>query len=119
MAEGMEDEIRMLDEQAELLNTSKEPLINITGTRFYHGMEPFRKGGILTLVREDDNEHDPDAIRVELEGETVGYVANNEYTLIENVKSASEIRDSDFDMAEVVMIYLDEYVIAKLVGSSS
>lgn len=116
MAEGMVDEIRKLDEQADLLNNSKDTLINITGTRFYHGMEPFTKGLVVDLVREDENEHDEDAIRVELEGETLGYVANNEYTLIENVKSATEIRKLNYNKAEVMMIYLDEYVIAKLIG---
>lgn len=115
IAEGMVDEIKELDMQVEYLSTSKDTLINITGTRFYHGLEPFKKGLIVKLVKEMNNEHDPDAIRVEVEGETVGYVANNEYTLIDNVKSASEIRKLDLDNAEVMLIYLDEYVIARLV----
>ena len=114
MAEGMRDEINELDTQIDFLNNSKDILINITGTRFYFGMEPFRKGVIVNLIRESDNEHDPDAIRVELDGETVGYVANNDYTLIENVRSATEIRGLKITRAEVVLIYLDEYVIAKL-----
>ena len=114
MAEGMRDEIRELDSQTDFLKSSKEILINITGTRFYFGMEPFRTGIIVNLIMEPDNEHDPDAIRVELEGETVGYVANNDYTLIENVKSATEIKELKISRAEVVLIYLDEYVIAKL-----
>lgn len=115
MAEGMSDEIKKLDEQVEFLKNTKDTLINITGTRFYYGLEPFRKGVTVNLIREDDNEHDPDAVRVEIDGETVGYVANNEYTLIDNVKSASEIRKFSFKKAEVMMIYLDEYVIARLV----
>ena len=115
IAEGMTDEIKELDRQVEFLKTSKDTLINITGTRFYFGLEPFKKGMVVNLIRETDNEHDPDAIRVEFEGETVGYVANNDYTLIENVKSASEIRKMENDKAEVVLVYLDEYVIAKLI----
>lgn len=115
MAEGMSDEIKKLDEQVEFLKNTKDTLINITGTRFYYGLEPFRKGLTVNLIREDDNGHDPDAVRVEIDGETVGYVANNEYTLIDNVKSASEIRKFSFKKAEVMMIYLDEYVIARLV----
>ena len=111
----MMEEINELDSQIDFLNNSKDTLINITGTRFYFGMEPFRKGVIVKLIRESDNEHDPDAIRVELDGETVGYVANNDYTLIENVKSATEIRQLKIGRAEVVLIYLDEYVIAKLI----
>ena len=115
MAEGMRDEIVKLDSQIDFLNNSKDTLINITGTRFYFGMEPFEKGVIVNLIEEDDNEHDPDAIRVEIDGETVGYVANNDYTLIENVKSATEIRQLKISRAEVVLIYMDEYVIARLI----
>lgn len=115
MAEGMRDEISQLDAQVDFLRNSKDTLINITGTRFYFGLEPFRKGLVVSLVREPDNEHDEDAIRVEVDGETVGYVANNDYTLVENVKSASEIKGLKADRAEVVLIYMDEYVIARLV----
>lgn len=115
IAEGMTDEIKELDEQVDFLKNTKDTLINVTGTRFYFGMEPFKKGMIVNLIREDDNEHDSDAIRVEVDGETVGYVANNEYTLIDNVKSATEIRKMDYKKAEVVLIYLDEYVICRLV----
>lgn len=115
MAEGFTDEIRELDSQVEFLKSSTDTLINITGTRFYFGMEPFEKGVVVDLIKENDNEHDPDAIRVEIEGETVGYVANNEYTLIDNVKSATEIRKLKLSKAEVMLIYLDEYVIARLI----
>ena len=115
MAEGMADEIRSLDGQIDFLRNSKDTLISITGTMFYFGMEPFEKGVMLKLVREPENEHDPDAIRVEIDGKTVGYVANNEYTLVENTKSASEIKSMNPDRAEVVLIYLDEHVIAKLI----
>ena len=115
IAEGMTEEVNKLDREVDFLKNSKETLINITGTRFYEGMEPFKKGLIVNLVREPENEHDPDAIRVEMAGVTLGYVANNDYTLIENVKSASEIKDKKIGRAEIVMVYLDEYVIAKLV----
>lgn len=115
MAEGFTDEIKRLDDEVDFLRNSADVLINITGTRFYHGLEAFKKGMVVNLIRENDNEHDPDAIRVELNGETLGYVANNEYTLIENVKSATEIRSLKYVRAEVVLIYLDEYVIAKLI----
>lgn len=115
MAEGFTEEIKKLDSQVEFLKSSTDTLINITGTRFYFGLEPFREGIFVDLIRESDNEHDPDAIRAEIEGETVGYVANSDYTLIENVKSASEIGKMKFKGAEVVLIYLDEYVIARLV----
>ncbi|WP_295115637.1 hypothetical protein [uncultured Methanobrevibacter sp.] len=66
-------------------------------------------------LREPDNPQDPHAIRVEISGETVGYVANSEYTLIKEVKSASWIRNLWATQAEVMFILLDEWVIAKLI----
>lgn len=115
IAEGFTDEIKELDTQAEYLNSSKDTLINITGTQFYFGLDPFKKGIVVDLIKEDDNEHDPDAIRVEIEGETVGYVANNVHTLIDNVRGATEIKKMNPKRAEVMLIYMDAYVIARLV----
>lgn len=114
-AEGFTDEIKELEGQIEFLKSSKDTLISITGTRFYFGIEIFKPGMTVNLIKEPENEHDPDAIRVEIDGEKVGYVANSEYTLVENIKSASDIRDLDLKKAEVVFIYMDEHVIAKLV----
>ena len=41
---------------------------------------------------------------------------NNPYTLIDEVKSASDIKNSisDNQKAEILFIYLGEYVVAKL-----
>lgn len=114
IAEGFHDEISELDRQAEILKSSNETLICISGTRFYFGLEPFRPGITVDLIKEDDNEHDPDAIRVEIEGETVGYVANSEYTLINGVKSASDLKGIKSKTAEILFIYMDEHVIAKV-----
>lgn len=114
-AEGFTDQIRELESQVEFIKSTTETLISITGTRFYFGIEIFTPGLTVNLVREPENEHDGDAVRVEIDGETVGYVANSEYTIIENIKSASDINKMDFKKAEVIFIYMDEYVIAKLV----
>lgn len=113
-AEGFTDQIKELESQLEFIKSTTETLISITGTRFYFGIEIFTPGLTVDLVREPDNEHDGDAVRVEIEGETVGYVANSEYTLIENIKSATDIKEMDLKKAEVIFIYMDEYVIAKL-----
>lgn len=113
-AEGFTDEIRELEGQIEFLKSSKDTLISITGTRFYFGIEIFKPGMTVDLIKEPENEHDPDAVRVEIDGEKVGYVANSEYTLVENIKSASDINKLDLKKAEVVFIYMDEHVIAKL-----
>lgn len=114
-AECFTDQIRELESQVEFIKSTTETLISITGTRFYFGIEIFTPGLTVNLVREPENEHDGDAVRVEIDGETVGYVANSEYTMIENIKSASDINKMDFKKAEVIFIYMDEYVIAKLV----
>lgn len=115
-AEGFTDQIKELEDQIEFLKTSKDTIISITGTRFYFGIEIFEPGMIVDLIREPENEHDPDAIRVEIEGEKVGYVANSEYTMVENIKSASDIAKMKLAKAEIIFIYMDEYVIAKLVS---
>ena len=114
-AEGFTDQIEELEGQLEFLKSSPDTLISIAGTRFYFGLEIFEPGMTVDLVREPDNEHDPDAVRVEVEGEAVGYVANSEYTLIENIKSASDIKKLELKKAEVLFIYMDEYVIAKVI----
>lgn len=114
-AEGFTDQIKELEDQIEFLKSTKDTLISITGTRFYFGIEIFKPEMEVDLIKEPENEHDRDAIRVEIDGETVGYVANSEYTMVENIKSASDINNLDLKKAEVVFIYMDEYVIARLV----
>lgn len=115
IAEKMDDDIIELDEHQEYINTTDDTLISIAGTQFYLGIEVFKQGMIVDLIRDEENEHDPDAIRVEFEGETLGYVANSPHTLIEGVKSASEIKNDNPKKAEVMFLYLFEYVIARLI----
>jgi hypothetical protein len=71
----------------------------------------------VDLVREPTNEYDPDAIRVEVDGNTVGYVANSSYTLIDRAKSATDIKNivKEDQKAEILFVYIDEYTIAKLI----
>ena len=94
---------------------SSETYINITGTQYYKNFAPFREGTIVDLIKEKDNPHDKYAIRVEIDGETVGYVANSEYTLINEVKSARELKYVRLSKAEVQFILFNEWVIAKLI----
>jgi tetratricopeptide (TPR) repeat protein len=115
IAENMTDEISQLDKHTDYINTTDDALICITGTQFYQGLEPFSEGLVVDLVRDSENEHDPDAVRVEVAGMALGYVANSPHTMIEGVKSASEIKDMKFKKAEVKFLYLYEYVIAKLI----
>lgn len=94
---------------------SSQTYINITGTQYYQHFAPFREGTIVDLIREPDNPHDRYAIRVEIKGETVGYVANNPYTLIKEVKSARDLKHSKSTHAEVQFILFNKWVIAKLI----
>lgn len=109
------ERLKEFEIQRDYLKNSKDNLINITGCSFYN-YNP-HPGEILSLIKDSENEHDPDAVKAVLNDETVGYVANSEYTLIDEVKSASDIINliSDDSKAEIKFIYLGEYVISKLI----
>lgn len=109
------DKLNELENQIDYLNNTSDTLIIITGSYFYN-FTP-EKDIIVNLVKQDDNEHDPDAIAVMLNDELIGYVANSPYTLIDEVKSASDIKKliNDNQNAKILFNYLGEYTIAKLV----
>ena len=108
------DKVDKAEKQLKKLK-STENYINITGTQFYRNFAPFKEGTIVDLIREPDNPHDRYAIRVDINGETVGYVANNQYTLIKEVKSARNLKHSKSTRAEVQFILFNKWVIAKLI----
>lgn len=109
------DRLKELEAQIDYLKSTSDTLINIVGTSFYD-FTP-EKGLVVDLVRDSENEHDPDAIAVLIDNEKIGYVANSEYTLISEVKSATDIQNiiMDNQKAEILFNYLGEYVIAKLI----
>lgn len=109
------DKLKELENQIEYLNNTSDTLIIITGSYFYN-FTP-EKDIMVNLVKQDDNEHDPDAIAVMMNDELIGYVANSPYTLIDEVKSASDIKKliNDNQNAKILFNYLGEYTIAKLV----
>ena len=111
------EEVDRAEKQLKKLKSS-ETYINITGTRFYRHFEPFKEGTVVDLIKERDNPHDKYAIRVEIDGETVGYVANSKYTLINEVKSAKDIKYVKLKQAEVQFILFNEWIIAKLLKES-
>lgn len=116
-AEQRLDELQILEDELNIFEVHKnDVLINITGISFYKGMEVFEEGTVLKLERDNENEHDPDAIACYIGDEIVGYVANSKYTLINDVKGASDIRGmlSDNTTAEVILIFQNEFVIAKV-----
>ena len=115
LANDMYDEVERTEKQTEIIKNSTGTLICITGTQFYD--KKVNEGNIVSLIIEPDNEHDKDAIRVEKNGETVGYVANSPYTLVEGAKSASEIKYlmKPNQKAKVMFTYIEEYLMAKLI----
>ena len=115
IAYGEFEKLKELENQIEYLKNTNDILINITGGYFYD-FTP-EEGLVVKLECEEDNEHDPDAICVCLDGEKIGYVANSEYTLMKCANSASKIKNkiSKDSKAEILFIYLDQYVVAKLI----
>lgn len=110
------EKLKELENQIEYLNNTEDTVFIITGTSYYGEFTP-QKGMIIDLVKEIDNEHDPNAIAVYFNSEKVGYVANNDYTLIDEVKSASNINHliNEDSKAEILFVFLGEYIIAKLI----
>ena len=115
LANDMYDEVERTEKQTEIIKNSTGTLICITGTQFYD--KKVNEGNIVSLIIEPDNEHDKDAIRVEKDGETVGYVANSPYTLVDGAKGASEIKHlmKPNQKAKVMFTYIEEYLMAKLI----
>ena len=115
IAYGEFERLEEFEKQTDYLQNTTDTLINIVGCDFY-GYTPV-SGNIVNLVRDEENEHDSDAIAVLVNEKTVGYVANSDYTLIEEVKSASNIKNqiSDDQKAKILFIYLGEYVVAKII----
>ena len=68
--------------------------ITITGVNHYFGMKPFKVGKIFKIVKDDDNDHDEEAIRAELPMiDTIGYVANSTSTVYAGTISAGRLYD--------------------------
>ena len=91
--------------------------VTITGIHHYYGDKPFEIGRVVRLVKEPDNKHDSDAIRVELPFiETVGYVANSTSTVYRGTYSAGHIYDKieDAAFAEVAFITHSSVIAAVL-----
>ena len=84
-----------------------EIYITITGQNHYLGMNLFKVGRRVRLVKDTDNGYDSEAIRVELPYiDTIGYVANSTHTVYDGTQSAGRIYDriGDVACAEVMFI---------------
>ena len=82
-------------------------MITITGLKYCFGPYPFKKGQKVVLVKEPDNEHDKEAIRVELPGlGKVGYVANSSFSVTGECMSAGRLYDKIGDTARAKVKYI-------------
>ena len=73
----------------------KKIFFTIAGMRFRYGNDFLERGDVVKLVKEPDNTHDREAIRVEMDGlGLIGYVANSVNTVIGESCSAGRIYDS-------------------------
>ena len=81
--------------------------VTITGMSHYLGMNPYKVNRLVKLVKEPDNPHDPEAIRVELPFvDTIGYVANSVNTVFAGTYSSGRLYDKfeDYAYAQVMFI---------------
>lgn len=117
LASGMYDKIKEIEKQEKFIKSTDDLLISVAGQKFYDGGFKLKKNELVTLVKEPENKHDPDAIRIEKKGETVGYVGNSSWTVPEGITSASKIKNAFTNKANarILFTYLDEYLIAKLI----
>lgn len=88
----------------------------IVGTQYRYGHEFLEPDMKVKLVKEPDNEVDPEAIKVMIEGlGHIGYVANSPYTLVGESYSAGRLYDKIGDNVEAKVVYkLPKAVLAKL-----
>lgn len=81
--------------------------VTLTGLNHRYGVEPFRVGQKVKLVKEPENEFDREAIRAELPGlGKVGYVANSIRTVVGNCYSAGRLYDKIGDAATAKVEYV-------------
>lgn len=82
-------------------------LFTITGLNFYYGPEIFKKGMEVKIIKEPDNRHDKEAIKVEIKGlGKVGYVANSTSTVLGDTMSAGRIYDRIGKKAKATVKYV-------------
>ena len=72
----------------------KKTYFTITGMNYYYGTDVVKKGDIVTIVKEPDNQYDKEAILVKVDGlGAIGHVANSVHTVLGESCSAGRIYD--------------------------
>lgn len=79
----------------------------IAGTSHHYGTEFLEPNMEVKLIKEPDNEHDKEAIKVEMPGlGLIGYVANSHFTVLGESMSAGRIYDKIGDTAVGKVMYV-------------
>lgn len=87
----------------------KRIFFTLTGTNHYYGTDFLKKGMKIRLKKEPDNEHDKEAICVELKGlGKIGYVANSTYTVIGDSYSAGRLYEHMGKKAKAKILIVTE-----------
>lgn len=85
----------------------KKVYVTITGLNHRFGQEFLEPKMKLQLVKEPDNEHDNEAIKVLMEGlGHIGYVANSTYTVLGDCMSAGRLYDRIGETATAKVKYV-------------
>lgn len=94
----------------------KETYITLTGTNHYYGKDFLKKGMVVRLKKEPDNEFDPEAIKITLDGVgKIGYVANSIYTVLGESVSTGRLYDRIGKKAKAEVVYiLDRGVLCRV-----
>ena len=98
-------------------DASRKIFFTVTGLKFRYGSDFLERGDIVRLVKELDNEHDSEAIKVEMDGlGKVGYVANSVHTVLGDCYSAGRLYEKVKDNAEGRVRYItDRGVVCELI----
>ncbi|WP_138494053.1 HIRAN domain-containing protein [Paenibacillus pinistramenti] len=90
--------------------------VALTGTQHYHGAAILKPGQIVHLIKDPDNSHDQEAIKVVLTPiGKIGYVANSTYTVPKGCWSAGRIYDTfDQQICGIVRFVVKETAIVEL-----
>ncbi len=94
----------------------KNIFITITGQNHYLGMKPFKVGRIVKIVKDVENQHDEEAIRVELPFiDTIAYVANSTNTVFAGTYSAGRLYEKIGEYAYAQMMFITHSSVIALV----
>lgn len=95
-----------------------EKYVTIICFNQFHGKKIFKIGSILKLIKEPDNNHDAEAIRVEMRyAGKVGYLANSTKTVVRGTMSSGRVYDKvDEENAYAIVRFIShQNVIAKII----